>query len=413
MKTLSKKKHLVISAISAAALLAAQPFANAFELNTISSVPISVHGFATLTGGWNDSNQNYMSVDGDRASIKGKEFGMKNSLVGLQVGAQLSQNLNFTTQIVGIYNKDFDAQASWAYLKYDITPNVSFSAGRVRQPMFLYSDTYQVGTTYPWVNPPVEIYSLIPWYNINGATLNLSKSLTGSWGINSKTYYGFAKSKVNFPMGIGDLSALNIMGETLSVSNDRLTLQASYMHAYFSIHSLPQLTGAPTPVVPKTSAYFLGLAAKLNYKNFLAISEIGKRQVGGHAPTGTDHQGGEMPAYLGGYATVGYKYRNFLPSITFSAIRTTNKSKVLIPTPSSGAFPQNPIITTQNAITAALKYNINQNMDVKASMQRIYTCGGWGMFDGFREGTNGAFSGGNSPVGKPVNVYQLAFNLVF
>jgi hypothetical protein len=412
LKTLGKKKYLVISAITAAALLATQPFANAFDLNTISSVPISVHGFATLTGGWNNSNQDYMSVDGDRASIRGRKFDAKNSLVGLQVGAQLSQKLSFTTQIVGLYNEGFKAEATWAYLKYDFTPNVSFSAGRVRQPMFLYSDTYQVGATYPWVNPPLEIYSLIPWYNINGAMLNLSKPLGSSWSITSKTYYGFAKSKVNFPLGISDLKAYNIMGEDLSVSNNILTLQASYMHSFFSIKNLPQLAGTD---LAKTPAYFIGLAAKLDYKNFLAITEIGKRQVGGTPYDSSNATSGEMPAYLGGYATVGYKYHNFLPSLTFSALRTTNKSKVLVPTPPTGKskFAQNPMITTQNSITAALKYNINQNMDVKASIQRIYTCGGWGTFGGFRQGNGDNFNYDNKPVGKPVNVYQLAFDLVF
>jgi hypothetical protein len=413
LKTLNKKKCLLISAITTAALLAAQPFANAFDLNTISSVPISVHGFATLAGGWNDSNQDYMSVDGDRAGIRGKRFDVKNSLVGLQVGAQLSQKLSFTTQIVGIYNDDFKAEATWAYLKYDFTPNVSLSLGRVRQPMFLYSDTYQVGATYPWVNPPLEIYSLIPWYNINGGMLNLSKSLAGSWGIKSQTYYGVAKSKVNFPLGIGDLRAFNVIGEDLSVSNDILTLQASYMHSFFDIKSLPQLSGKG---VPKTPAYFIGLAAKLDYKNFLAITEIGKRQVGGT----TFHQdhpglGGEMPAYIGGYATVGYKYHNFLPSLTFSAIRTTNKSKVFDPTvlPTGGTNGPNPMVTTQNSFTAALKYNFNQNIDVKASIQRIYTCGGWGTFGGFREGTGSTFTTNTKPVGRPVNIYQVALDLIF
>ena len=69
----------------------------------------------------------------------------------------------------------------------------------MRQPMFLYSDTYQVGVTYPWVNPPLEIYSLIPWYNINGVMLNLSRPVAGSWDLKSKTYYGVAKIKSKLP----------------------------------------------------------------------------------------------------------------------------------------------------------------------------------------------------------------------
>ena len=68
------------------------------------------------------------------------------------------------------------------------------------------------------------------------------------------------------------------------------------------------------------------------------------------------------------------------------------------------------MITTQNSITAALKYNFNQNIDVKASIKRVYTCGGWGTFGGFRSDTGFTT---NTPVGKPVNVYQVALDLVF
>jgi hypothetical protein len=403
MERSTKRKALGISVIAATVLLAVQPLANAYDLNTISSVPISVHGFATATGGWNDSNQNYMSVDGDQAPIK-NHFGMGNSLAGIQIGAQLSQKLSFTTQIVGAYNQKFNAQATWAFVKYDLNPNVSFTAGRFRQPMYLYSDTYQVGSTYPWVNPPVEVYSMIPWYNLNGAMVTLSHPFDGEWTAASKSYYGMAKSKVNFPLGISNLTAKNVIGEQLSVTNNILTLQASYMHADYSIGTIPQLIpyGPDNDTVPTTPASFLGLGGKLDYKHFLVISEVGERKVGGQA-------GKQMPAYLGGYTTFGYQYHKWLPSITFAALKTTNKDKVLDPP----GFKTNPMITSQNSITAGLKYSINDNMDVKGSVERVYTHGGYGMFDGFRDGNGGNFNTSAAPVGKPVNIYQVSYDLTF
>ena len=141
MKILNKKRCLLISTISAAAFLIAQPFANAFTLNTISSVPISVNGFATITGGWNDSDQDYLSVNGKRAPIEGHKFDVKNSLVGLQVSAQLLQKLSFTTQIVGMYNEDFKAEATWAYLKYDFNPNISLMLVCANQCFYILTHT--------------------------------------------------------------------------------------------------------------------------------------------------------------------------------------------------------------------------------------------------------------------------------
>lgn len=414
MSKINTLKALGLSTLAATVFLAAQPLANAYDLNTISSVPITVHGFATVGGGWNNSNQSYMHVNG-REGNNHPNFTLDNSLAGLQIAAQLSQKLSFTTQMVGSYNDKFDAQATWAFLKYDLNPDVSFTAGRFRQPMYLYSDTYQVGATYPWVTPPVEIYSLIPWYNLNGGMVTLSHPFDGEWKAISKTYYGMAKSKVNFPLGMGDLTAKNVVGEQVSVTNNILTLQASYMHASYSIKNLNMLgdltrkKGDPQTTVGSTPASMLGLGAKLNYHHFLVLSEIGERNVG-YAKGSTSTQS-QMPAYLGGYTTIGYQYHKWLPTFTAAAIKTTNADKVL-PADKMDKLKTNPMIASQNSYTAALKYNINDNMDVKGSVERVYTHGGYGFFNGFAP--NGSFN--DTPEAapkKPVMVYQVAYDLMF
>ena len=413
MSKINTLKALGMSTLAATVFLAAQPLANAYDLNTISSVPITVHGFATAAGGSNNSNQSYMHVNGREGNTH-PNFTLDNSLVGLQVAAQLSQKLSFTTQMVGSYNDKFDAQATWAFLKYDLNPDVSFTAGRFRQPMYLYSDTYQVGATYPWVTPPVEVYSLIPWYNLNGGMVTLSHPFDGEWKVISKTYYGMAKSKVNFPLGMGDLTAKNVVGEQVAVTNNILTLQASYMHGSYSIKNLNmlgQLDPNHKTNVASTPASMLGLGAKLNYHHFLVLSEIGERKIG-------DAKGGpsnsQMPAYLGGYTTVGYQYHKWLPTFTAGAIKTTNANKVLGTGHTAGIFnndSSNPMIASQNSYTAALKYNINNNMDVKGSVERVYTHGGYGFFNGFAP--NGDITQPEAAPKKPVMVYQVAYDLMF
>jgi hypothetical protein len=403
-------KKLTLSALTTSILLAIQPSANAFNMDYISSIPITVNGFATLAGGWNNSENNldYMKINPNDGYVA-HNFGFQGSIVGLQVAAQLSQKLSFTTQFVGTYgNDDFNAEASWAYLKYEFTPDVALSAGRYRQPMFLYSDTYQVGATYPWVNPPVEIYSLMPWTNLNGAMLNLSHSFKGGWKLSSKTFYGMTKTKADFPL-TGNLTATGGIGEQLAITNNIFTLQASVAHVTFSLKNLGPLP-QPHPTLVMTNnitGNIYGIGAKLDYKNFLVLSEIGRRDAKGNIgyPAPND---GELPSYMSGYATVGYQFHKWLPTFTFAALKTTNKDQL-----THVAIIENTLDASQTSYTAAIKYNISDYMDAKASIERVYTHGTLGFFNGVQKaGAPGPGADKLIPK-KPVMIYQLAFDIAF
>ena len=78
-------------------------------------------------------------------------FKLNNTLIGLQATAHLKPKLSFTMQFVGRYDNNFEADANWAFLKYQMSPSFSASLGRFRLPVFMYSNTYQVGQTYLWV----------------------------------------------------------------------------------------------------------------------------------------------------------------------------------------------------------------------------------------------------------------------
>lgn len=404
-------KKITLSALTTTILLAVQPTANSLDLNYISSLPITVNGFATLAGGWNDSKHDldYMKINPNDGRVSHK-FGFQGSIVGLQVEAQLSQKLNFTTQLVGTYgDDDFNAEASWAFLKYQFTPDVALSAGRYRQPMFLYSDTYQVGATYPWVNPPVAIYSLMPWTNLNGALLNLSHSFKGGWKLSSKTFYGMTKTKADFPL-IGDLTATGGIGEQLTVTNNILTLQAGFTHVTFSMKDLRPLP-TPVPMTNNMTGNIYGIGAKLDYKNFLVLSEIGRRDVKGDIGSGLadNNLDGELPAYFSGYATVGYQFHKWLPTFTFAAVKTTNKDKLSHQNQTPGL--KHSLEASQSSYTAAVKYNISDYMDAKASIERVYTHGTYGFFNGVQE-IGGPGDMHKAPT-RPVMVYQLAFDIAF
>ena len=64
-----------------------------------------------------------------------------------------------------------DASLEWAYLKYLPTSSLAFRVGRLRLPAYYYSESYNVGYSYPWVRLPIELYTQVPLTSYNGVDL--------------------------------------------------------------------------------------------------------------------------------------------------------------------------------------------------------------------------------------------------
>src|SRR5690606_10989859 len=54
----------------------------------------------------------------------------------------------------------------------DITPELSFRAGRMVLPIFLVSEYRKVGYANPWIRPPQEVYRIVPVTSSDGFDLS-------------------------------------------------------------------------------------------------------------------------------------------------------------------------------------------------------------------------------------------------
>jgi|TARA_R110002167_G_scaffold101513_2_gene264333 hypothetical protein len=75
-----------------------------------------------------------------------------------------------TGQLVARGENDFDAKFEWAYISYQVSDNLSVSAGRLRQPFFKYSASQDVGYSYHWIAPPLAVHD-VGVSNIDGVKL--------------------------------------------------------------------------------------------------------------------------------------------------------------------------------------------------------------------------------------------------
>jgi len=102
-----------------------------------------------------------------------------------QLTAQFTVNAQGPVRgVLQLLSKDdvidrFRPRVEWLYLGWDATPDLSLKVGRVVAPVFLMSDTRNIGFAQTAVRPNQTIYQINPITSIDGANLNWSESVGG------------------------------------------------------------------------------------------------------------------------------------------------------------------------------------------------------------------------------------------
>lgn len=137
-------------------------------------------GFASLGAGRINSGSLTFFDYNDKWSFD------SDSIVGLQAIALASDQFSATGQIIA-KGFTFDGKPSyqpklnWLFASYEATPSLRIRAGRLRTPLFLYSESLETGLSYPWVRPPVEMYAhfLEPFASVDGIDTTWNGALHG------------------------------------------------------------------------------------------------------------------------------------------------------------------------------------------------------------------------------------------
>lgn len=138
-------------------------------------------GFASFGGGQlNRDDLHFIDYDNDWSVNS-------DTVAGLQLQANLTERWAFTTQIVaeGYYwddTQDFTPQLDWLFLSHALRPDLRLRLGRMRSPHYLFSETLNVGYSYPWVRPPADVYAFVlaPFSTFDGLDLTWNTDLQGT-----------------------------------------------------------------------------------------------------------------------------------------------------------------------------------------------------------------------------------------
>ncbi len=369
---------------------------------------VKVDGFLTLAAVYNDNKDIafYEANDGVNWNT--------DSVAGLQVKAPLLTDLDVTAQLVSRgYDDDYDPHLEWLFLTYEMVNNLDVRVGRLRIPFFMFSDSLEVGYSYPWVRPPVDVYGQLGFSRFDGADLLYSVPVS-SMQVNVQPFFGKTDNRVIMPGQDGKLEVTNLWGIHASASNDWLTLHAGHTEGDFDIKGIDALDGflgglemAGFPSVADKFGItdrhgtFDGVGLDANLDNWRFISEYTKR--------GTD---GLMANTTGWYATVAYQYHKLTPHLTFSKLKTDENyddevaAAALMPGMLAGGTMQfvHDNTVNQDSITAGLRWNVARHTALKFEWQQI---------DPDDDSAPLFVVKDASYDGDPINVFTIALDAVF
>ncbi len=150
--------------------------------------------------------------------------------LGFRMHKYLGDDLSFTTQVVAYGYDDYEPDFDWAYLSYNINPNVKVDLGRIRMPIFQYSDYLDTGYAYQWISPPYAVYNKSFLKSLEGAKITYLSNI-GDWSSEFSAYVGEASETIDIGEDRSDQLKFNMedtSGISWTVDNEFISLRASY-----------------------------------------------------------------------------------------------------------------------------------------------------------------------------------------
>ena len=129
-----------------------------------------IAGFATLGAVTTDRSDMWFTRYGVNYPSGSDPDFSPDSLLGLQASMRLSPDNDITLQAVTSEDStnSYAPRITLAFFRQTLAPGLSVRAGRVRVPFFMLSDSLLVNYANLWVRPPVEVYGLNPFNDLDG-----------------------------------------------------------------------------------------------------------------------------------------------------------------------------------------------------------------------------------------------------
>lgn len=265
------------------------------------------------------------------ASVYEKERGFQfdqESLFGVQIKKDFSPTLSVTAQLVSRANNPNHGSrptVDWLYASWQPAADSAwtFQAGKMRIPLYYYSDYLYIGYAYPWVRPMPDVYGW-PIYAYNGANASYRTQLgESSWAATVTAWAGgFTQKNDAYDTKIYYTAPTNeswkrILGGSVSVNNGVFDMRAMMMR-YNDTLWQDHPDGSRSTLVDDQSTRIMGISVNMDYKNWLIKTEVDRYEQ-------VDAAKGINNIYKYALVGVGYNWGAWTPMYTFSRYRTVTE----------------------------------------------------------------------------------------
>ncbi|MET1077248.1 MAG: hypothetical protein ABWY06_04420 [Pseudomonas sp.] len=310
------------------------------------------------------------------------------SKLGGQLQYGLTERLGLTAQVTAKAAQDtWQGNLEWLYLSFQANDELMLRMGRLRTPVYMYSETIDVGFTYPWLRLPDEVYSQVQLSNYEG--FDGVYSLPLSFGsLTLQVAGGQAENRDYFALDdMHDIDYKKIFASNLSLStNDFGTFRLGYVEADITTDiEATVLTPFGTSLrqsfnkLDDNKGKFTSLGHQFDDGTWLTSSEWTSRVIEQDAS-------GSVDAF---YMMGGRRFGDFLAHVTYAQLDDDDGR--------------------QNSWTYGLNYNVLPTVIVKGEYKRVDTSGGYdGVFvrgaqEAFDNAIHAAFNGA---AGTPARNYD-------
>ncbi len=196
---------------------------------------VTVNGFASAGGGkfFGDLEEGQLTEGFYTDEFDASPF----IKFAIQTRAEVNERTTITGQFISRGIDDFDVADEWAYISYKLTDATDVRLGRMRAPLFMYSDYIDVGYAYPWIRAPIELYRL-PFNTVEGIDI-VNTHYFGDWDGSFQFYFGHLEEDAVLNNNEISLDLTDFGGVNYVLSNDWFSFRLSYNRAKYSF-SIPE-----------------------------------------------------------------------------------------------------------------------------------------------------------------------------
>lgn len=262
---------------------------------------------------------------------------------------------------------------------------MTLRGGRLATPVYMYSETLNVGFSYPWLRLPEEVYSLVQISNHDGADILYNRS-TPLGAMSFQLAGGTAIKRDHYAVDdMQELDYRDVFATNLALSTDSFgTFRIGYAEADLKIsvdETITNVFGAPQEVnfreLDGNKGKFSSIGHQYDNGVWLSAAEAVKLQIE------SDEEAETTAFYLMG----GRRFGDFLAHVTYGQLDEPSGRQV--------------------SMTYGLNYSFSPTVTLKGEFKRVDTSQG-NQSDGVYEANaqqaydNAAFQQSNGAFGTPL-----------